>query len=68
MIGMSLSLVKAELKRRGLLVKGDKASLTARFVVFLKQEESSGSRFWSRHVLLSGPKLQNTWKLYRDVF
>ena len=28
----------------------------------------SGSRFWSRHVLLSGLKPQNKCKLYRDVF
>ena len=41
--GMSLSLVKAELKRRGLPVKGKKASLMAHLIVALKQEESKPS-------------------------
>ena len=37
---MSLSLVKAELKKRGLPVKGKKASLMARLIVVLKQAEN----------------------------
>ena len=38
--GISLSLVKAELKKRGLPVKGKKASLMARLIVVLKQAEN----------------------------
>ena len=41
--GMSLSLVKAELKRIGLPVKVKKASLMARLIVVLKQEGSKPS-------------------------
>ena len=37
--GMTLSVVKAELKKRGLQVKGKKESLTVRLIVVLKQEE-----------------------------
>ena len=40
---VSLSLVKDELKKRGLPTKGKKASLVARLIVVLKQEESNPS-------------------------
>ena len=44
MSGMSLSLVKAELKKRGLPVKEKKASLMARLIVVLKQTEKLSRR------------------------
>ena len=40
---MSFSQVKAELKRRGLLVKGRKTTLTARLIDVFKQEKSKPS-------------------------
>ena len=42
--GISLSLVKAKLKKRGLPVKGKKASLMARLIVVLKQAENLSLR------------------------
>ena len=42
-IGMSLFLVKVELKKRGLPVNGKKASLLACIIFVLKEEESTSS-------------------------
>ena len=42
--GMSLSLVKAELKKGGLPVKGKKASLMMRLIVVLKEAENLSLR------------------------
>lgn len=42
--GMSLSLVKAELKKGGLPVKGKKASLMVRLIVVLKEAENQSLR------------------------
>ena len=63
--GMSLSLVKAELKKRGLSLKGKKASLMARLIVFLKQAENLSPRV--RKMDVRNRLLQFLHKLYQET-
>ena len=62
---MSLSLVKAELKKRGLPVKGKKASLMARLIVVLKQAENLSPRV--RKMEVRNPLLQFLHKLHQET-
>ena len=61
--GMSLSPIKAELKKRGLPVKEKKASLMARLIVVLKQAENLSLR----KVEVRNRLLQFLHKLYKET-
>lgn len=63
--GMSLSPIKAELKKRGLPVKEKKASLMARLIVVLKQAENLSLRV--RKVEVRNRLLQFLHKLYKET-
>ena len=66
MSGMSLFLVKAELKKRGLPLKGKKASLMARLIVVLKEAEIL-SHFRVRKIKVWNRLLQFLHKLYKET-
>lgn len=63
--GMSLSLVKAELKKGGLPVKGKKASLMARLIVVLKEAENVSLRV--RKTEVRNRLIQFLHKLYKET-
>ena len=63
--GMSLSLIKAELKKRGLPVKEKKASLMACLIVVLKQAENLSLR--DRKVEVRNRLPQFLHKLYKET-
>ena len=63
--GMSLSLVKAEFKKRGLPVKRKKPSLMARLIVVLKQAENLSLRV--RKMEVRNRLLQFLHKLYKET-
>ena len=63
--GMSLSLVKAELKKRALPMKGKKASLMARLYIVLKQAENLSPRV--RKMEVRNPLLQFLHNLYQET-
>ena len=65
MSGMSLSLVKAEFKKRGLPVKEKKASLMARLIVVLKQAENLSLRV--RKLEVRNRLQQFLHKLYKET-
>ena len=63
--GTSLSLIKAELKKRGLPVKEKKASLMARLIVVLKQAENLSLRV--RKLEVRNRLQQFLHKLYKET-
>ena len=65
MSGMSLSLIKAELKKRGLPMKEKKASLIACLIVVLKQAENLSLRV--RKLEVRNRLQQFLHKLYKET-
>ena len=63
--GMSLSLIKAELKKRGLPMKEKKASLIACLIVVLKQAENLSLRV--RKLEVRNRLQQFLHKLYKET-
>ena len=63
--GMSLSLVKAELKKGGLPLKGKKASLMARLIVVVKEAENPSLRV--RKMEVRNRLLQFLLKHYKET-